>query len=396
MKKIFIVNIFSLVLLMPLSTTAVLAETFADLSFNSKLNEINSKNDTPSKIKDIQVAQSAPNLSLTSKQPIGWSQRDFATPDSPAAKIIGSSTSKIPNISTPGALATNLLNGLNSDGKFSTGIAVDTIPYLLFRGSGITLEDYRKDGLQRFFSNLSISIATNKETSSDTARVGLAAQFALVNDGDRRMNDEYLGKLEKFAASITRDPNFGDWTKEQRNLEIAKKLKEFKESKDYIEAINELENKPIWTVAVGTSLISSTGRYSDLRGEGMGVWSTYRQGIGGNSQLIFHGAYRSGERIADPKGGFFNGDTFLIGTRIRMGDETNSKFSLEAAYNIENRQGSTSNSFFSLGVGLEQKVVPKENLWLVFSFNNDIGRQNGSDFRFNSGIRWEFGPAGNI
>ena len=79
-----------------------------------------------------------------------------------------------------------------------------------------------------------------------------------------------------------------------------------------------------------------------------------------------------------------------------MGDETNSKFSLEAAYNFENRQGGSSNNYLSLGVGLEQKIVPKENLWLILSFNNDLGRQNGSDFRFNSGIKWEFGSPSNI
>lgn len=394
MKKIFIVNILASTLLIPFCQTAVLAEPLIKLSFKSKINSINTQENTRPSVIDTKIAQSS--STLTGKQPIGWSQRDFATPDSPAAKLIGSSISKIPNISTPGALATNLLNGLNSDGKFATGIAIDTIPYLLFRGSGITLEDYQKDGLQRFFSNMSVSVATHKETSSDTARVGIATQFALVNDGDRRMNNKYLRKVESFAASITQNPDFGDWTEEKRNTEVSKKLKEFKESKEYIDTINELESQPILTVSVGTSFITPTGKYADLRGDGVGVWSTYRQGIGGNSQLIFHGAYRSGERIADPKGGFFNGDTILLGTRIRMGDEANSKFSFEAAYNIENRQGNASNSYLSLGVGLEQKVVQKENLWLVFSFNNDIGRQNGSDFRFNSGIKWEFGPAGSI
>jgi hypothetical protein len=412
MKKNFLVNVLSLVLLLPLAVCRVSAEPLHKLSSQSKLNSIdnNSKNSSNTKISQITTLAEL----ATKKQPIGWSQRAFATPDSPATKLIGSSPSKVPNISTPGALATNLLNGLNSDGKFATGISIDTVPYLLFRGPGITLEEYQKnEGLQQFLSNLSLSIATDKETSSDTARVGVAAQFTILNQGDRRIDPEYSQALNGFAATITKDNDFIDslnnLTADQRNQKIATKYKSWQESPCKIDPatnkelpcfareINRLEKKPIWTVAVGSSFITPNGRYSELRGDGMGVWSTYRQGIGdGNAQLIFHGAYRSGERITDSKGAFFNGDTFLLGTRLRMGDETNSRFSLETAYNIENRQGNSSNSYLTLGVGLEQKFIPQDNLWFLFSFTAEPGRQNGSDFRFNSGVKWELGSPGNI
>ena len=246
-----------------------------------------------------------------------------------------------------------------------------------------------------FFANTTISVATSRETSGNTARVGIAAQFKIINEGDRRMDNGYLTKLETFAEKITKDPNSPNWSETERTQKISAKLKDFKDSPEYIDEINRLEQQPIWTVAVGSSFITPTGRYSDLRGDGMGIWSTYRQGIGGNNQLIFHGAYRSGERISDPNGSFFIGDTILVGTRLRMGDDLNSRFSLETAYNIENRQGGSQNSYLSFGLGLEQKIVQKENLWLSLSFTADPGRQNGGDFRFNSGIKWDFAsPAG--
>jgi hypothetical protein len=356
----------------------------------NQLSYLKPENSDSLKNKNSQIAQVS--TSFADKQPLGWSQRDIAAPGSLADKLIGASTSKIPNISTPGVLATKLLTGFNSDGKFATGLSIDTVPYLLFRGSGMTLEEYRKDSFKRFLSNTSISIATNKETSSDVARVGISAQFTLINEGDRRMSREYLTKLEDFAATITQDPKLIGLPQDQINIEVGKRLAEFKKKEWYANEINRLAAKPIWTAGIGTSLITSTGRYSDLRGDGMGLWTTYRQGIGGDAQLILHGAYRSGERIADLNGGFFNGDTFVLGTRIRIGDETDSKYSLEAAYNIENKQGSTSNNYLSFGVGLEQKVL--ENLWLSLSFTVDPGRQSGADSRFNSGFKWEFGPAG--
>jgi hypothetical protein len=413
MRKNIFLNILSLALFLPLGVSQVSAEPLPKLSFQSKFNSTNSE-DNSQNSRDAKMAQATTLAEVAAtKQPIGWSQRAFATPDSPATKLIGSPTLKVPNISTPGALATNLLNGFNSDGKFVTGISIDTVPYLLFRGPGITLEEYKKnEGLQQFLSNLSLSIATDKETSSDTARVGIAAQFTILNQGDRRIDPDYSKVLNGFAATITEDIPFVDsldgLTAEQKNQKIAIKYKTWQESPCEIDPktkeekpcfareINRLEKKPIWTVAVGSSFITPNGRYSDLRGDGMGVWSTYRQGIGGNAQLIFHGAYRSGERITDSKGVFFNGDTFLLGTRLRMGDETNSRFSLEAAYNLENRQGTSSNSYLTLGVGLEQKFIPQENLWFLFSFTAEPGRQNGSDFRFNSGVKWEFGSPGNI
>ena len=387
MKKLFFVNIISLALLILLGANSVIAEPLTKLSFHSRLSSINNEDYNITNSRATNIAQSDSSLAnLADKQPIGWSQRDFATPDSPAGKLIGSSTSKIPNISTPGALATNLLNGLNSDGKFATGIAIDTVPYLLFRGPGITLEEYRKnEELQQFLSNMSISIATNKETSSDAARVGVAAQFTLLNQGDRRIDPDYLEVLNKFATKITGDPELTTGkTPEEVNNIVSEKFKNFKNSKDYTDEINRLEKKPIWTVAVGSSFITPSGRYSDLRGDGTGIWSTYRQGIGGNTQLILHGAYRSGERISDPNGSFFTGDTILVGTRLRMGDDLNSRFSLEAAYNIEIKQRGSSNSYLSFGLGLEQKVVQQENLWLSLSLTADPGRQNGGDFRFNS------------
>jgi hypothetical protein len=413
MRKNIFPTIFLLPLVLALGLSRVSAEPLPKLSFHSKLNSTNSE-DHSQNSRNAKIAQATTSSELAAtNQPIGWSQRNFATPDSPASKLIGSSPSTIPNISTPGALAANLLNGFNSDGKFVTGIAIDTVPYLLFRGPGITLEEYRKnEGLEQFLSNLSLSIATDKETSSETARVGIAAQFTILNQGDRRIDPEYSKVLNSFAKLITEDIAFvdslKDLTAEQRNQAIATKYKKWQESPCEIDPttkeekpcfareINRLEKKPIWTVAVGSSFITPNGRYSDLRGDGMGIWSTYRQGIGGNTQLIFHTAYRSGERITDSQGAFFNGDTFLLGTRLRMGDETNSRFSLEAAYNLENRQGNSSNSYLTLGVGLEQKFIPQENLWFLFSFTAEPGRQNGSDFRFNSGVKWEFGSPGSI
>jgi hypothetical protein len=79
----------------------------------------------------------AANISLADStkaenKPLGWSDVDFSTPLSPAAKIIGEAD-RTGSISSPDQLSFQLLNGLDSDGKFQSGIAIDFVPYLLIR-----------------------------------------------------------------------------------------------------------------------------------------------------------------------------------------------------------------------------------------------------------------------
>jgi hypothetical protein len=153
------------------------------------------------------------------------------------------------------------------------------------------------------------------------------------------------------------------------------------------EARDRLTQQPIWNVGIGTSLVSSSGKYYDLRGDGMGIWSTYKTGVGGKSELRLHSNYRSGERIADRKGAFFNGNTLTLAAQVRTGDE-DFKFSFETAFNVESQSGKESNTYLNFGVGIEPKV--NKDLWLSFSINGATGRQNGDDVRIFSGLKWNF------
>jgi hypothetical protein len=379
-----------LITILNLSLDADSLISSADVSFDLKQSHPLSENRVEN---NSRIAQ-AP-LGNSKSQPIAFSQRDFETPDSPASLLIGSSAKKVPNISTPGAIATTLLNGANTDGKFATGIGIDTIPYLLLRSSGMTLGEYQNDW-NRFLSNTSLSIATNAVGTGEASRLGLGVQFVLMNNGDKRTNNQYLGVLENFSIAITQDPKIGGLPKEERDKQIQERINNFKKSDEYISEIKKLEREAIWTLAAGTSFIAPTGRFSDLTGDGAGLWTTYRSGISENTQMILHASYRSGERLKDLNGTDFNGDTITVGTRFRIGDPTKSLYSLETAYNIESKQGASSNSYISLGVGLDHKLFDQENVWLSLFFRSDPGRQNGSDFRFNSGLKWQFGPSGNL
>jgi hypothetical protein len=318
-------------------------------------------------------------------KPAGWSSLSFSSPVSPAAKIIGASPDgKITTISTPNDFSTQLLNGVNSDGDFATGISIDTLPYVLIRGNGFSLAEYRDKNswLTRFLANTKLSIATTKATDSvGTARLGVGVEFVLINDGDLRRNETFFPELEEIVSKVPppgsdlvalADYNNGI----QRSIEDAK-----------TKARREAEQQAMWNLAFSSGWVSPTGRYSDLRGEGIGVWSTYRRGIGTDSQLVFHASYRSNERINDGNNNFVNADTLLGGVRLLSGNDK-FRFSLETAYNRESQAGNRINDYISFGLGLEPKI--SDNLWLSVSLLGTTGRQNGSDFQIGTGIKWNF------
>ncbi len=339
----------------------------------------------------------------SSNKPISWTVLDFSSPNSPAAKLIGNDA-KIQAISTPKDLSVGILNGVNSDGDFATGFSMEILPYVLVRGKGLTLSEYRDSSLTRFFSNTKLSVATTKATgNSETTRLGVGVEFVLMNNGDLR-NDQCLLQDIKYLTQEKPEPC-------TKNIKLVPETLKPCDSPDpdkckaifeeylikldpqFLVAKKAAEERgkqaSMWTVATGSSWVSPSGSYRDLRGEGIGVWTTYKQGLGTNSQLLFQGSYRTNERtrVKSSNDEFVNVDTLMGGVRLLSGDR-NFRFSLETAYNRESQGGKQNNDYLSYGIGLEPRVG--EDLWLSLSFGGTTGRQNGSDVQIGAGLKWNF------
>ena len=166
----------------------------------------------------------------------------------------------------------------------------------MIRGKELTLEEYRNSWFQRFASNTKLSIATTKsEDKTSTARAGLGIEFVLINEGDPRMDEEYAQDLIDIHKNILKKVStMGGPEATPQQLKEAATAYNPDIEKVKAKAEKKAAQKPMWTIAIGQSWVSSTGLYSDLRGEGMGVWTTYRQRIGDESKtrqvfiLIFH------------------------------------------------------------------------------------------------------------
>jgi hypothetical protein len=336
----------------------------------------------------IFVAQSTPAPEI----PSAFKDLILTNPTSPAAKLIGVDGKNNTTISTPNQFGLEVLNGLDNNGKFNTGIAVDMLPYVLLRGNGLTLEEYKNSELQRFLANTKLSIATT--VAGDAARAGLGLEFVLINEGDPRRDDVYKAKVIEIQNNlilkrIRESGGPGKLTMAEKKAILDASDPNIEEAKK--EAEKRSGQKPMWTVAFGQSWVSPTTLYSDLRGEGMGFWTTYRLGAGNDSQLLLHASARNGEQIEDKKnkGTFLSTDTIVGGLRYQSGDK-DFRFSIETAYNLESRSGQQVNNYLSFGIGLEPRLY--DNSWLSLSFGGTSGRENGSDFQLKTGIKWNINP----
>jgi hypothetical protein len=412
-KFAFVISLISIIT--PITQKNVMAEVIQasadNLKIGSNFNLLTAEPSTPNPTPaPINIFSPDPN-----NKPTGWGDIKFSSPNSPAAKLIGTDESKIQNISTPSELSIKLLNGLNSDGDFAPTLSVNMLPYTLFKGKELTLAEYRSSALTRFLANTKLSVATNKAMESPgTAHVGVGLEFVLINDGDLRIDQCLMQDIKYIAAhdvnqnlkpcisAILPPTGFIEPSITPCDKNKSSEADCQKENKIYVEYIDKQylvakkaaekrgEQAPIWTAAVGSSWVSPDGRYNNLQSEGMGIWTTYKQGINTNSQLLFHGSYRTSERLKvnNGKNEFVNADTLTGGVRLLSGDR-DFRFSLETTYNSENPTGGKmNNSYFYYGVGVEPRVG--ENLWLSLSFGGTTGRQNGSDFQIIGGLKWNF------
>ena len=84
------------------------------------------QNPPKDKVDDKQVTQQ-PMSTNSFKRPLsGFSTINFTPPTSPAARVIESSS--ISTVSAPDKFGFQLLNGLDSEGKFGNGLAIDVAP----------------------------------------------------------------------------------------------------------------------------------------------------------------------------------------------------------------------------------------------------------------------------
>jgi hypothetical protein len=282
-----------------------------------------------------------------------FSNIDLSVPESPAFTVLGVTPNAIVRPGTPRELATSLLNGLDKNGNFQTGLAIDTAPYMLFNGANITLQDYNDYYLTRLLSRTQFSMATTKGAAKDdtATRLALGLNLTLWDKGDARVYHPKRGPegdvLTCFKANI--QPPDAPSSAMPTGAEIAAiNAKAIAANNRVADACRDKVRKAnwnatSWVIAYAPSWITKNGQNTSLKWNGGAFWSSFAYGFDGVpslskiGQLILHARYRTNEQVADPlrPGQFIAQNASFFGARFRAGNP-DFAFNLEASY-IRNR-----------------------------------------------------------
>ena len=339
---------------------------------------------------------------------------DMSVPESPAFAVLGFTPNTVIRPASPKAFATSLLNGLDQNGNFQSGLAFDFTPFMLANGENITIRDYNEHYLTRLLSRTQFSFAATKGASSDDTATRLAAglNLTLWDRGDPRVYHPERGDddvLQCFANSLQVPPPIPPGSKQEDIDKINAGNKATNDSlaaacRDRARKANW--NRSSWVIAYAPSWITKTGA-NDKTGykwNGGAAWTSIAYGFEGISaleriaQLIVHARYRSRERAPDPlhAGKFLTQNSTFFGARFRAGSP---KFGLnfEDTFIRTHVLGGKTDNVNRISIGAEARIT--DNLYFVITSGGNVGADSGqkkgfvlSSFKYGFNPKSQFNP----
>jgi hypothetical protein len=335
---------------------------------------------------------------------------DLSVPESPAFTVLGFTPNSVVRPATPRALATSLLNGLDQNGNFQTGLAIDTTPFMLFNGENVTIKDYNDFYMTRLLSRTQFSLGATKGASADdtATRLAVGLNITLWDEGDARIyhpergEEDVLTCFNMLALPPVIPPlvNTDDPTKPPTPAQVAAHdAMVLKINTENQAANNRVAdecrktarkanwNRSSWVIAYAPSWISKTGETSKFKWNGGALWTSVAYGfeqvpsLRKIGQLVFHARYRTKERVEDPdnKGQFTTQDTTFAGVRFRAGSPAFG-LNIEDSFIRNKLLGRKIDSSNRFSVGAEARVT--DNLYFVITAGGNVGRDDDKNKGF--------------
>lgn len=350
-----------------------------------------------------------------------FSNVDMSVPESPAFTVLGVTPETVIRPTSPRAFATSLLNGVDQNGNFQSGLAMDFVPYLLVAGDDLTLRKYQNSQIVRLLSRTQFSFATTKGATEDdkSMRLALGLHMALWDRGDPRTDETLMSCLSTFRlpppptsleCELPDNPTPADQEAFRRCQESAEatrqeRARQVQEAKDFNDSVSTRcrdesrernWNASSWIIGGAPSWISTDGQTKNMRWNGGGFWTSLAYGFEGvpglerNSQLIVHGRYRNREQVPDPNvtGAFMSQDSIFFGTRFRTGSPTfNGSF--EYTFLRSRINGLSFDNSSRLSLLFERRIAG--DTWFNLSLGGETGRQDGRNNGFVlTSFKWAF------
>ena len=356
------------------------------------------------------VTAAAPSQSPTPQRisplvldgPTAFSNVDMSVPESPAFTVLGVTPETVIRPTSPRAFATSLLNGVDQNGNFQSGLAMDFVPYLLVAGDDLTLRKYQTSGIVRLLARTQFSFATTKGATEDDKSMRLAAglHMTLWDRGDPRMDDELLRCLSGFRLPVV--INLNDVAGNEAARLAAQEFNDALSIRCRDEAKERNWNASSWLIGGAPSWISTDGQTKNLGWNGGGFWTSLAYGFEGvpglekKSQLIVHARYRNREQVPDPDvtGAFLSQDSIFFGTRFRTG-APNFNGSFEYTFLRSRINGLQFDNSSRLSLLFERRIAG--DTWFNLSLGAETGREDGRNNGFVlTSFKWAFSDRQNV
>jgi hypothetical protein len=337
------------------------------------------------------------------------------SPDSPGFIALGVAASDVAHPETPKKLALGILNGLDQNGNFQNGFAVQFSPALLFGGRNITLQRYQTDLGTRLWTRLDIAAAVSKGSDKDkSARATIGFVWTPVNLGDPYANipmSRCFGTaLRELTTTDGTIPSSGPILQpppedDDFDRDVARSTAFAKLAAPKIQACIDkhlVKRSRTLSLQVGFSpvFVSETGNTGDFKGKGYAASGLFSIGIDRllgrkkpdatkdsdasplDGQLILAVNYRTQELTPDPanEGKFLERDRFNAGGRLLFGALDSYLFGIEAMYqNADYRLGGRDN-YVTYAASLDFRIA--DNLWLGANLGGSSGNRVGGSQTF--------------
>lgn len=356
-----------------------------------------------------------------------FSNVDMSVPESPAFTVLGVTPETVIRPTSPRAFATSLLNGVDQNGNFQSGLAMDFVPYLLIAGDDLTLRKYQTKQVVRLLSRTQFSFATTKgaTTEDKSMRLALGLHLTLWDRGDPRTDETLMSCLSAFRlpppptmleCELPDNPTDADReafrkcqeSAEATRQERARQVQEAREFNDSVstkcrdESRQRNWNASSWIIGAAPSWISTDGQTKNMRWNGGGFWTSVAYGFEGvpglesRSQLILHGRYRNREVVPDPNtvGAFLSQDSYFFGARFRTGSPTfNGSF--EYTFLRSRFAGLRFDNASRFSLLFERRIAG--DTWFNLSLGGESGRQDGRNNGFVlTSFKWAFSDRRNV
>ncbi len=328
---------------------------------------------------------------------------DLDVPDSPAFAILGIAPQNVINPDTPAELATAFILGNDNAGNMQEGIAVEFRPYLMAKGSDITLGDYYHN---QWLSRTAISFSQSKGTDDEdrASRQAIGFSFTPIDKRDpltsRRVesclktgtdkaNKIQLPLENALDAAISTpvlDQVAVDEAREALNNFITIERKNIlEETTD--SCLNTHEKDTINAEQLQLGMAYHDSEVESIDESGGAFWISYARPLMAGS-LIAHARYSDNLVMADAAnvGQYKVMDQSVLGIRYRQGDDKRAVL-FEASYvDEEDNTGNLDDSYSSALVGVEFRLF--ESLWIQFAFGDTFGSNQEKDLALSGQFRW--------